>query len=271
MKSPLRIADVHAHLEKLAPASLAEDWDPVGLQVGSFKEELHGILVALDVTELALWEAVEHDCNLLVTHHPLFFKPLPRLDDRSPASRCAHLAAQMGVNILSFHTNLDATEGGLNDQLAARLGLKGLQPLIASRDPRRRRAGLGRIGGVAKTNLSAFTARVAKNLSLKQLRWVGDPKHPIRRVAVMTGSGGGYFPEAKGAGADVLVTGDVKYHQALDALAEGIALIDIGHFAGEIGMVSWLADELRRWGAKRGLQKKIFAGQSGSDPFRFWP
>lgn len=257
-------------LEKLAPPSLAEEWDPVGLQVGSLKEELHGILVALDVTELALWEAVEHDCNLLVTHHPLFFKPLKRLDDRTPTSRCARLAAQMGINVVSFHTNLDATERGLNDQLAQRLGLKGLKTLLPSRDLRRPRSGLGRIGKVSKTSLGKFTDSVGKKLQLKDLRFVGDPKHSIERVAVMTGSGGGYFGEAKAAGAEVLVTGDVKYHQALDALAEGIALIDIGHFAGEIGMVPWLAGELRRWGKSHGLAKRIFESESGHDPFRFW-
>lgn len=270
MKKTPRVQDAFDFLEKLAPASLAEEWDPVGLQVGSLKEELHGILVALDVTETALWEAVEHDCNLLVTHHPLFFKPLKRLDDRTPVSRCARLAAQMGVNVVSFHTNLDATERGLNDQLAQGLGLKGLKPLLPSRDPRRPRAGLGRIGKVARTNLGKFADAVGKRLALEHLRFVGDPKHPVERVAVMTGSGGGYFNEAKAAGADVLVTGDVKYHPALDALAEGVALIDIGHFAGEIGMVPWLAAELRRWGGRRGFAKRIFASESGRDPFRFW-
>ncbi len=270
MKNMPRVQDAFDFLEKIAPASLAEEWDPVGIQVGSLKEELHGVLVSLDVTETALWEAVEHDCNLLVTHHPLFFKPLKRLDDRTPVSRCARLAAQMGVNVVSFHTNLDATERGLNDQLAGRLGLKALKPLLPSRDPRRPRAGLGRIGRVARTNLAKFADAVGKRLALEHLRFVGDPKRPVERVAVMTGSGGGYFQEAKAAGADVLVTGDVKYHPALDALAEGIALIDIGHFAGEIGMVPWLAAELRRWGRRRGFAKRIFASESGRDPFRFW-
>lgn len=270
MKKPLRVQDAFDFLEKLAPASLAEEWDPVGLQVGSLQEELHGVLISLDVTEAALWEAVEHDCNLLVTHHPLFFKPLKRLDDRTPVSRCARLAAQMGVNVVSFHTNLDATERGLNDQLAARLGLKGVKPLLPSRDPRRPRAGLGRVGKVAKTRLAKFADAVGKRLALEHLRFVGDPQRPVARVAVMTGSGGGYFHEAKAAGADVLVTGDVKYHPALDALAEGVALIDIGHFAGEIGMVPWLAAELRRWARSRGFAKRIFASESGRDPFRFW-
>ncbi|MFO1463997.1 MAG: Nif3-like dinuclear metal center hexameric protein [bacterium] len=270
MKSPALVRDLYDFLAKLAPPSLAEDWDSVGMQVGSLQDPLQGVMVSLDVTEAALWEAVEHDCNALVTHHPLFFKPLRRLDDRTPVSRCARLAAQMGVNVLSFHTNLDATERGLNDQLAKKLGVKGLKPLLPSRDPRRPRAGLGRIGQVVPTKLEKFLGQVAKSLGLRDLRYVGEEHRVVRRVAVMTGSGGGYFSEAKAAGADVLVTGDVKYHQALDALAEGIALVDIGHFAGEIGMVPWLTQELRRWAKARSNRVKIFAATSGADPFRFW-
>lgn len=270
MKKKLRVQDAYEFLEKLAPSSLAEEWDPVGLQVGSLQDELHGVLVSLDPTEAALWEAVEHDCNLLVTHHPLFFKPLRRLDDRDPPSRCARLAAQMGINVVSFHTNLDATERGLNDQLATCLGLKSLKPLVPSRDPRHPRAGLGRVGQVRKTSLGKFVADVAKRLGIQNLRFVGNEKSPIQRVAVMTGSGSGYFNEAKAAGAEVLVTGDVKYHQALDALSEGVALIDIGHFAGEIGMVPWLTSELRGWARKRSFGSKIFASETGRDPFQFY-
>ncbi|MCE9624881.1 MAG: Nif3-like dinuclear metal center hexameric protein [Deltaproteobacteria bacterium] len=271
MKRLIRIQEIYDHLIRLAPPSLAEDWDSVGLQVGTLKDELQGVLVSLDVTEAALWEAVEHDCNLLITHHPLFFKPLRRLDDATPVSRCARLAAQMGINILSFHTNLDATERGLNDQLADKLGIKKTQTLLPSRDPKHPRSGLGRIGSVPSTTLKRFADDVGSKLKLKNLRYVGDPAHPIRRVAVMTGSGGGYFAEAKSRGADVLVTGDVKYHQALDALAEGISIVDIGHYAGEIGMVAWLAKELRGWARRKQARIKIFETERGSDPFHFWP
>ena len=270
MKSSVPLRDIENFLNRLAPPSLAEDWDSVGLQVGSRAEKIHGIMVALDITEAALWEAVELDCNLLVTHHPLLFKPLKRLDDSTPASRCARLAAQMGMAILSFHTNLDAADGGLNQDLARKLKLRNLRPLLASRDRRHPKAGLGRIGSVAPTSLKAWIPKAATALGLKNLRYVGDPDHRLRRIAVMTGSGGGYFAEAKAAGADLLLTGDVKYHHALDALAEGIALVDVGHFAGEIGMLPLLARELRRWVKRRRGKLRVFESRSGSDPFHFW-
>jgi len=270
VKAKPALREIENFLDRIAPPTLAEDWDPVGLQVGNRAEEIHGVLVALDVTEAALWEAVEHDCNLLVTHHPLFFKALTRLDDSTPAARYARLAAQMDVSILSFHTNLDAADRGLNQDLAKKLKLRSVRPLLPSRDRRHPKAGLGRIGSVAPTKLKHWLPKAAKALGLKNLRYVGDPLHPLRRIAVMTGSGGAYFSAAKAAGADLLVTGDVKYHDALDALGDGIAMVDIGHFSGEIGMLPLLAHELRSWAKRKKYQLPIFESRSGADPFQFW-
>jgi putative NIF3 family GTP cyclohydrolase 1 type 2 len=149
------------------------------------------------------------------------------------------------------------------------LKLRAVKSLIASRDKKIPKAGLGRIGKVPKTHLEKFLRHVAKNLSLKNLRYVGDPRHPITRVAVMTGSGGGFFLEAQRAGADVLITGDVKYHHALDALGCGIALIDIGHFAGEIGMVVLVAGKLRGFLRRKKSKLRVFETKVQSDPFQF--
>jgi dinuclear metal center YbgI/SA1388 family protein len=269
MPSKLTVHSIDQFLSRFAPPSLAEAWDNVGLQVGNPEDEITGILVSLDVTEAVLWEAVEHDANLIVTHHPLFFRPVKRLDDLQVPTRLARLATQMGINILSFHTNLDATRHGLNDQLAKLLKLSSVRALIPSRDKKFPQAGLGRIGKVPKTNLEKYLKHVMKNLRLKNLRYVGDPRHPIGQVAVMTGSGGGFFSEAQTAGADVLITGDVKYHHALDALGSGIALIDIGHFAGEIGMVPLVAGKLREFLRGKKSRLKIFETVAQSDPFQF--
>ncbi|HCU23587.1 MAG TPA: Nif3-like dinuclear metal center hexameric protein [Deltaproteobacteria bacterium] len=271
MKKRPSVKEINELLSRLAPPSLAEEGDPIGLQVGSLQEEVRGILIALDATEAGLREAARQDCNLLITHHPLLFKALRRLDDASPASRCARLATRMAINVLSFHTNLDSTVNGLNDQLAKKIGLKALRPLQISRDPRHPKAGLGRVGRLSRpTSLGAFAARLGLHLQLDHLRYVGNPEHPVREVAVMTGSGGRYFTAAKDAGADVLVTGDVKYHDALDALAEKIALVDIGHFAGEIGMVAWLTAWLKKALRRKNWKVKILPSHSGAEPFRLW-
>jgi dinuclear metal center YbgI/SA1388 family protein len=270
LKRNIAIRDVNDFLNRFAPPSLAEDWDNIGLQVGSLKPKVNGILVSLDVTEAVLWEASSHDCNLLITHHPLILRPIPNLDDSTMVQRCAQLAVQMEVNILSFHTNLDSTQEGLNDLLATQLKLKNLKPLFPTRDPHQPKAGLGRIGKLPKTTVKKFLPQISKLLQLKKFRFVGDPDHPIQRVAVLTGSGGGYFREAKNAGADLFITGDVKYHQALEALEEGIPVVDIGHFAGEFGMVSLVAQKLRQWAKKRKFSFSILETVEQADPFQFW-
>src|SRR4030095_14408184 len=213
------VKDIHDFLFHFAPKSLAEDWDHVGLQTGSLRGELKGVFVSLDVTEAVLKEAKGRGANLVVTHHPLFF------GKRKPRSPLVLLARRLKIHILSFHTNLDSTREGLNDLLASKLGLKNLRPLVPSKNRKLKAMGLGRVGRIPKTSLKNFSRQVGRALRLKDFRIVGADDSPVRTVAVMTGSGAGYFREAKKAGADVLVTGDAKYHTALDALAEGIALI----------------------------------------------
>ncbi len=263
MPKTILIQEVYDFLCEWAPLSLAEEWDKVGLQVGGLKKKITGVLVALDITEAVLNEAVRQNANLLITHHPLLYKS-------EATSRLARLARKKKINILSFHTNLDSTQEGLNDLLANTLGLKHLKPLISSRDKKIKTAGLGRVGQFKKASLKNFILHVTKSLALQHLRYVGDPQQGIQKVAVMTGSGGGYFREAKKAGAHVLVTGDVKYHDALDALAENIALIDVGHYAGEFGMVALVAEKIRQWAHQNNVVLPVFETQVTEDPFRYW-
>jgi len=270
MARSAKVQDLYHYLCKFAPPQLAEEWDNVGLQLGSLQDTVTGVLVSLDVTEAVLWEAVEHNANLIVTHHPLFFRPVSRLDDSTVPTRLARLATQMDLNVLSFHTNLDATRQGLNDLLAKQLKLRGIQTLLPTTKKGFSKAGLGRVGQTSKTKLKDFLPKVGRLLKLRQFTYVGDLQAAIRKVAVMTGSGGAFFQEAKRAGADVLITGDVKYHHALDANAQGLAMIDIGHFSGEIGMVGLVAKKLRQWTRGKKLKLKITETKSQSDPLQFW-
>lgn len=263
------VAQVLDFLNILAPPPLAESWDNVGLQLGHPEEEVSGILVALDVTEAVLWEAVQHKANLILTHHPLFFRPISSLDDSTVAQRLIRLGAQMAVNIACFHTNLDSAAEGLNQNLAKSLGLKNIRPLLPH--PQYPGAGMGRLGQTPKpTQLFQLLNKIGELFQKNCIPYVGDPHRPIRKVAVVTGSGGAYFQEAHRAQADVLVTGDVKYHHALDATAEGIALIDLGHFSGEIAMVEWMAQKLIHWLKKKSYPVDVWQTQAQTDPIRFW-
>ncbi len=270
-KSPLKIQKIYNFLCDFAPPQLAESWDNIGLQVGNLQDEVSKALISLDLTEEVLWEAVDKDAHLVITHHPLFFKPIQCLDDSQVTTRLARLASNMDITVLSFHTNLDATQNGLNDLLAKQLGLKNCAALIASQDPKKPKAGLGRVGKLSKKiSLQDLLEKISSKLKLDNIRYAGSPNHQVQKVAVMTGSGAGFFNEALAAGADVLVTGDLKYHQALDAIAQGICIIDIGHFAGEIGMVQLVAEKLKAWAKKQQYTLEVFETQSQSDPIKYW-
>lgn len=270
MKIKIQVQHLLHYLNQFAPPSLAEDWDNVGLQLGSLDDEIRGILVSLDVTEAVLEEARKLKANLIITHHPLFFKAIKNLDNAKSVSRLAKTALKQEINILSFHTNLDSTLQGLNDGLAEKLKIKNLQPLVASRDPKFPQAGLGRIGKIPKIEFKKFLSHVSDSLNIKNFRYVGDKDTAISSVAVMTGSGGDYFHEAKKKGADVLVTGDIKYHAALDALSEGICLVDIGHFASEIGMISLLMNQVRNFLKAQKILLPVYKASCQKDPFEFF-
>ncbi len=272
MKTPqtIQVRDVLSFLNRFAPPTLAEVWDNVGLQVGSLGQNVKGVLVALDITEEVIRESVTRKANLIITHHPLFFKKVDRLDDSTLPMRLAKQAVENRLNILSFHTNLDSTEHGLNDLLANQLGLKKIKVLMRAQDPKKINSGLGRVGQWKKSSLLELVAHTAKTLKIKNLRFVGNPQQKIETIAIITGSGADYFLEAKRAGAQVLITGDVKYHTALEAESEGVALIDVGHFASEIGMVSLISNQLKDWMKRKRISLPIFETKVQRDPFQFF-
>ena len=249
------VKNILDHLNSFAPPKLAEKWDHVGLQVGRSNCKVTGALVALDATQCTLHEAIQKKLNLIITHHPLLPSKLTQ--------NLKAMARKHQINILSFHTNLDSTSGGLNDLLARQIGLLHTKPLIPH--PRHKRLGLGRVGVLPHAlTLHALLKKLGKVLPLSYLRFVGEKSAPIKRVAVMTGSGGGYFKEALQHRADVLVTGDVKYHAALDALQSGICMIDIGHYPSEIGMTQLVSALLKQ----RFPDLKILIAQNHQDPFK---
>lgn len=265
----ITVKEIHQFLNAWAHPSLAEDWDNIGLQLGSLRAEVEGVLISLDVTEAVLDEAKKKKCNLLITHHPLSFKPPSQLNPKSIPARLAKQARRSKINILSFHTNLDSCEEGLNDLLAKQLKLKQLRPLV--RKGNSERAGMGRIGFVQAMSLRQFLKKVSQAMKLKHFRFVGSLQTKVKKIAVVTGSGAGFYLEAKKQGADVLVTGDVKYHTALDALSEKMALIDIGHFAGEIGMTQLVASKLKTWLKQNPRALTVYTSSVQKDPLQYWP
>jgi dinuclear metal center YbgI/SA1388 family protein len=335
-------------MDKLAPRHLAEEWDNVGLLLGSPAQAINKVRIALDVTESVVTRAIADQVDMLIAHHPVIFKGLQQIRTDLPQGRLVAALLKADIAVYASHTNLDIADKGVNDVLARCFGLEAVEPLTVSSTeslcklvvfvphshadevrkaiagagagnignyshssfqttgtgtflplaganpyigqqgrlecveevrletilPERilRRVikamlkvhpyeeaaydifpvknhgkvyGLGRIGKLTSPlTLEKFAHMVKARLGAAGLRLVGAPDKVVSKVAVCGGSGANLLHKAAFAGADVLVTGDVKYHEAQDALAAGLALIDAGHFSTEVPVLAPVRDYL---------------------------
>ena len=255
---------VHA----LYPPSDAAAWDRPGLQVGDPAAPVRRVLVTLDVTGAVLAEAAEVPGTLVVAHHPLLLTPLVSLTPDTAAGALALRAAQDGVSVAAAHTNLDATDdgAGTSDPVVAVLGLTGVTPLCAPAVPGARP--MGRVGDLpTPLTLRALAERIARELPAPDARLCGDGGRTVRRVAVLGGSGMSAVPDALAAAADVLVTGDVRHHAALDALELGLAIVDAGHHATESAAMPTFAARLTTAAAERGLTAPVVRSTVTTSPW----
>ncbi len=239
---PATVRDVASCIEKLAPVSLAEVWDKVGLQIGDPAAPVHRVVVALDVDDRVVTLALERGAEMIVAHHPLIFRPLTQIRYDQSAGHLLQRLVQNNLAVYAAHTNLDNAAGGVSAVLAGRLGLSERQVL----KPLASDTGLGQLGWLpADLRLVDFANLVKDSLGLDTVRVSGDLSRPVRCVAVCGGSGADLIQKAAEAGADVLVTGDLRYHETQDGLALGLALVDAGHAGTEQPVVPFLAQYLR--------------------------
>ncbi len=365
------IEEIVALMEELAPPALAEDWDNVGLQLGSQREEVAAALLTLDATREVLAEARERGAGLIICHHPLIFRPLRRLVADEPVGALVQEALKAGVAVFAAHTNLDASRHGVNTALAELFGLRDHQQLrrdggregfklvtflppqhVAAVSSALFRAGAGTIGdysgcsfriegsgtftpgphshptcgkagvenevqefrlevSVGRNRLEATIAALLEShpyeepaydvyplciqggaglgrvgdlpepMSLGDLARRcglelgnptvrisgGDPGMVVRRIAVCGGSGAKLAREAIAAGAQVLITGDVGYHESQEAAAAGLAFIDAGHYHTEWPVLPYLASLLAGRAAEEGLEVDILISEVRTCPW----
>ena len=231
------VADILKFVETVAPPYMKEDWDNVGLNCGHMDRPVTKILVALDPFTHVCREAKKIGADLLVTHHALIWKP-GFITDANAQGRSTLFLIENGIAHINAHTNLDQAPGGVNDVLAAKLGLENVEIVNPQNG-----IGLMRCGDVAAQTLENFLATVKEQLDCDGLRYVDGGK-PVRKVAVGGGSCAGGMWEVLAAGCDTFVTADIKYNQFWDAQDLGINLIDAGHFHTENPVVAVLADKI---------------------------
>ncbi len=250
------VHDIFTALDTWAPVALQMDFDNAGFLVGETEQSVSRILVALDITEEVVREAVEQGAQLIVSHHPVIFHPLRSVTDGDPTGRTVRALVQNHISAVCMHTNLDVARGGVNDALARVLALADTVPLEpGGTDETGEPCGLGRIGTWpdGPQPLAVFADHVKKALKTPGLR-CHDADRPVQRVAVGGGACGSSLHTAAAQGCDTFVTADLKYNDFLDAKAIGLNLIDAGHFPTENVICEPLADYLRRMLPKAAVQ-----------------
>ena len=257
----ITVRDVLNYIETIAPSSLKMEWDNVGLLCGDPDHKVHQILVALDPFTEVCEEAVRMNADLIVTHHPLIFRPLSAVTEESPVGKALLTLAKNGISAINAHTNLDCAPGGVNDVLAETLGLSDIHPIPSPEAP----GGLIRSGLVPEQSLNDFLSFVKNRLSCPGLRYVDGGKS-VHKVAVGGGACGSELQEAAENGCDTFVTSDIKYNQFRDAYDLGVNLIDAGHFYTENPVCTVLAGKIQA--AFPDISVKI--SENLSDPMKFF-
>ena len=219
---PVEVAQIMTLLEQLAPLSEAEEWDNAGLLSGRMDALVDTVLCALDLNLDVIDEAVQNGAQMIVTHHPILFRGRRNLREDDGEGRLLCALVRSGIAMAAMHTNYDNACPGVNDALAEALGLADVEIIGRAM----------RVGTPSQRTLTAFAEAVERALC-EPVRAYGRPDAMIRRVAVLGGSGGDYIPDALAAGADAFVTGEISYHRALDAVDNGLCVLEAGHAATE--------------------------------------
>ena len=243
-------------MEQWAPPCWAEDFDNVGLLVGDKTQPVKKILVALDATDAVVAEAVAGSYDCIITHHALIFAPLKQIVASDDTGRRILKLAKHGISLYTAHTNLDKAPGGVNDCLAKKLGMDNAAPMVP--DPLIKGIGLGLVAQLpVETTLGKLAAHVKASLKLESVRYSGSLSAKIKKAALCGGSGMSFWQHAKDADCHVYITGDIKYSDALGALAAGLCLLDITHYSGENIVVEAIVERLRTKAQQAGIPLEI--------------
>lgn len=259
------VGDVVLFLEQFAPTALAADWDNVGLLLGDRSRAATKVMTCLTVTPPVVDEAIAQQVDLIVTHHPVPFRAVKTITSDDYTGGLLWRLASAGVSVYSPHTAFDSAADGINARLAAGLGLTNvepLEPLAAANDPQ---VGVGRHGRLPQPlPLRDFILRAKLFLNIAHLDIVGRDDQTVAHVGVACGSAGELMEAALRAGCDCFVTGEARFHTAVEADALGIALVLVGHYAGERFGVEHLADVVRG----KFPQLTVWPSHRESDPLR---
>ncbi|WP_104641587.1 Nif3-like dinuclear metal center hexameric protein [Helicobacter bizzozeronii] len=226
----MRVEEIYAFLDSLSPFALQESWDRSGLNLGSLGGEFAHLAISLEATMQLAREVAPQ--TLILTHHPLFFKPLKNFDPGFYPCNIAQILIQKSCSLIALHTNFDQTH--LNAHFASLLGFEGLQA-----------HGFALQAQIEPIPLEDLAQQVQERLNLPYVRFVRGASH-IEHIAIICGSGGFYLDTLTNPPPNFcLITGDLKHHESMAALSRRISLIEVEHYESEKAFVPLLHDLLQ--------------------------
>ncbi|MBO5372100.1 MAG: Nif3-like dinuclear metal center hexameric protein [Lachnospiraceae bacterium] len=232
-------------LEEQSPISYACDWDNVGLLVGNPDKEIHKIYIALDATDEVIEEAAAAEADMLLTHHPLIFSGIKKVTSESFIGRRIIKLIQKDMAYYAMHTNFDVM--GMAELAAKRLLLSDCCVLDVTGFTGEKPEGIGRVGKLERAmTLKECAKFTEKAFSLEQVKVFGAPDKRVEKAAISPGSGKSEIKNAIAKGADVLITGDIDHHDGIDAVAQGLCIIDAGHYGLEHIFVEYMKEYLEK-------------------------
>jgi dinuclear metal center YbgI/SA1388 family protein len=232
-------------IEEEYPKSCAESWDNPGLMAGSKDHEVRKIMISLDATDEVIEQAVINKADMLITHHPMIFGGIKQINDSFLTGRRILKLIRNNIACYAMHTNFDIR--GMADLNEKQLGLVNTQVLFETGEYEGKAEGIGRVGYLKEEmSYEELAKYVKKSLGIPNVRCYGNTDKMISKVAISGGSGKSIVPSALKSGAQVLVTGDIDYHTGIDAAAEGLFIIDAGHFGTEKVFIEYMTEKLKK-------------------------
>jgi dinuclear metal center YbgI/SA1388 family protein len=270
------------HLDRIFNKELALSSDRVGLQIGNLDSDIKKILVALDVTRDVAEEAADKKAGLILSHHPLIFTPLDTILSSKAGEKELLSLAEKGIASYCAHTNYDFMQGGLNDYKAEILGLENIK-IIDERpndEPsgivnKTSGAGNGRLGELKKPeSFKDFTKRVKDRLKIAGLRWMCDSgidisSMKIKKVASASGSANALTEKFTSIDCDVIVVGEIKYHNALKITDSGRPVIEVGHGESERPAINGMYEKLNDFFKKHDIKMDLLKSSADCKTWRY--
>ena len=245
----MKCSEIIEILELLAPRRCACDWDNPRLLAGRKDKEVKKILITVDVDDPTVEKAAAEGVDMIISHHPLIFKAMKHITDEDFIGRRLVKMIQADISYFAMHTNFDSAPGCMADVVAERLGIVFGAPLEELGEENGVSYGIGKIGVLkAPMNGRAFAKQIKEEFNLPYVTVYGSElweKEPVKVAAACPGSGGSTIQEALQKGAQVLVTGDISHHAGIDAEAQGLMIIDAGHYGLEHVFMDYMEDYLK--------------------------